>query len=396
MADEKVVKFVSEVGSVSDRAEKVEAFKDKFVEGIKKLTENAKKAADAQVKAAKDGIFSQKSYDTFVSNLLKSKFKSPGRGPGRPSDDPIDDDGPSPPGGKPEKAWYVKLVQKMQRVVTAFEGTNGRATKGLAVLRRTLEAVDKAQQASSANTVRAAGQATNAQTVATTATNAVTHANKVSATAALTFGGTLTGVGVSTAIFGVAVAAAALAANLLSRAIENLEDVVGKFSGALIQAQVQTKVAELQEHLRSAGRVGGELSVLEDANRKIIITLIRIKTELVDLLGPFIEIVASALNFILKSIETFLSLFNGIKDLIEGFFTTILSILEYIPIIGDAATKAKQWMTEDNIRQAGKYEKLNAVVDDFFFGVDIGSDQLNRERGIQINPGIIKFVPDSR
>lgn len=263
-----------------------------------------------------------------------------------------------------------KALKGMQKVVTAINGTNGHMTKVLAVVNRSYSTLNKTiNQAQAAHKAAAVA---NGQTAAA-ATKGAAAVGGMAASL-----GTLLG---ATTVAAVGVGALAIAAKVATAVFENLQEVVGEFSASLQKARAETDITLIRARIRSAGRIGEELSSLESANREIKKELIDLKTNVVDYFGPILAGIGQTLAAILKVVNNVMSAMNGMMELIESSFETILELLSHIPLLGKAARKALDWMRKDDIDSAGA-SALNKNVEDLFSPTNLGFPEKPKKNSI--------------
>jgi hypothetical protein len=268
-----------------------------------------------------------------------------------------------PPGDDvPEQASRLaKALKALQKVVTAVDGTNGHTTKTLAVVNRSYQYLSKTLT----QATKATAQAGATTTAAASATAGAAKTTAVATGSLGAFGAAALLAGKVVGVMAVAFIGATVAAKLFTRIIENLQEVVGEFSGALQQAKAQTKVAEMQAQMRAAGNVGGDLVSLENTNREIKTALIDAKSEMIELLEPFLKLIGDTIVAILELMNIILLAMNTVKDMIEWGFESVLSLLAKIPFIGKVAGIALEWMQQDEIDKV-KAASLNVQVEELF------------------------------
>ena len=352
MADDKTIKIKLEDGSSSPGNPPVDD------EAIKKAQEEAKRIQEALQSA----VFA-------TQDILEETAEKVSKRRGRPPKDESPDT-PTPDESDPneKKPLPLRILNNLQKVVTAFEGVNGRATKALAVLSRSTKAYYE-HQAKATKATAAATTATTATTTATTtAATAATRLGAITATAGVALG-VVTKVLGGVAIAGGAVSAAFLLASVaakgFSKLIENLEEVVGNFSGALEAARAKTQVATLQEQIRSGRRIGGDLADLEETNKQLKTELISLKTKFIELMEPFIKVVGEALVKILQVMNLIFTVLNWMQDFFSSALSKILEPLTHIPGLGKAAKALQDWLTKQEIDAAGA-GPLNRQIEDLF------------------------------
>lgn len=270
-----------------------------------------------------------------------------------------------------EPSATTKALHGLRKVVTALDGTNGRATKTVSVLVRSYEVLQEATK-KHGSTTKAASEAFKS---ARAATAALGRASLSAATATTATTGATSGL--STALgaaglvvggFTIATALTVVGLKIFKRTIENLEQSVGEFSTALNMRRAQTDIALIQQQMRNANNIGGDLASLESTNKKVQLALSDFKAEMTDLIAPALKLLAEIGTKILEFVTLILKGINVLSEIIEYGIESILVGLSYIPFIGKAATKALDYMQQDDIRKISETSNLNKQIEDLFLG----------------------------
>jgi hypothetical protein len=170
-------------------------------------------------------------------------------------------------------------------------------------------------------------------------------------------------VAVAAAGFAMFVAGLGLAAKLVSRFVDSLKDVVGPFSAALHVAEAQTKVAEIQQQMKAANQVGGELASMEGSNREVKVALNQLKTNVIDFLSPVFKVTLDTLGMLLDVVNSVFSALNYISEGIGNGVAGIADVLEEMPFIGGIFTYVKDFVTADKIDKAKGKGTLSGMLD---------------------------------
>jgi cell division septum initiation protein DivIVA len=380
MADEKVIKIVTETGGSQGPDPGIKAQQEAAAAQFR--ANKAVQEAAAKQKAWIDQQTQAMSYATAPWSPAQGGQggqggqTGTGRGRGRPRNPYTPPPAPPfPPGGGNPKAppiagggqqggsgapaaislTWKDAYKQLQKFVAAMDGVNGHLTKTLAALKRGHEFVTQAVEGLKQynSQLRAAGHAqSKASQVVTAAWGkagpAIGMVGKVAGTAAAAIG------------------ILALAAKLTSRLFENLQEVVGEFSGALQAAKAQTEITLIKARLRSASRIGGELASLERVNAELKEELIELKTTLIEGIYPVIQMAGEQLGTLLKVVNFILKVQTDTWQTMERLIELVLELATHVPVLGKAAKKALEWMKQDEINNIKASASINKQIEDIF------------------------------
>lgn len=319
--------------------------------------------------------------ELFKDNVFSTEPSEPAnkkRGRGRPKKESTDTPKEEKE-EKREKSPAEDMLEKLKSFVAIFDGHNGRITKVLNGVHRTVTAWQ--------NTIHKAGQAaqTTAQATATAGQAAQTAATATAAagTTAASFGAAIAStlsklgpVGIALAVLATVAIATVVGLKAINAALEAAKERVGQFSAAVEVAKAREQVASIQRQIKSAGQIGGEVAALQTGMTEITNTLNDMWTNFYDLAYPVFKVGLSAINGILKAINALLVVANAISDVIEVVFEKMLELLSYLPFIGGAAGKMLEWMRQDQISKAEE-NSLNIQIENAFSSDSLNINQRN-------------------
>lgn len=313
----------------------------------------------AEALAERNALLETRIADTYGDEGTPEDFAKKKGKAGRPKKGPIDEELDET---KKRFAGLNAVLDNTQKVVIALNGVNGRVTKAMAVFNRSLKYVvqglddyDKAQKKAEAAAGGGGGDGPEDKV------EAVTDASDEAASALAELVGK---VGIAAAAFTALSAITFLAGKLLSRLIDNLKEVVGEFSAALLMAEAKTEISELENQQRASQQVGGELAVLEDANREL-------KAELSDFKAAMIDLISGPLTLLVQLVTKMLEFLTGIMNILNSFFEFIgqalgmmADIVIWLATLGQIVKPITRWLTSDEVAKANKDGGLASALDD--------------------------------
>lgn len=389
---------------------------------------------DADLEAAESAIFNEavsnaeamKALESFIfaTEEMKDKFDSEQpeaekRKPGRPRIHPLPT--PEEEETRRKRKGLNSLLDNFQKVVIALNGTNGRTTKAMAVFNRvikfsaeSLENYSKAQKAAQEtaenvqdsteqnadaekkysdfnkqanddlNNTNSGGGGNQppdppSQGPPSDDDNGGNRFSKLWAglnTGAKALGANFTAVAATgaTVVGGFAAVSTAtiLFGKLLTNTARSLVQMTDGFSAAVNVAKAQSEIALMQAKMRTANEAGSELAQLENASSNFEVAVQDFWTKLTEMFGPLISGMLDILTSILNVVNVILSVINlilsGLNNLLSGFLT----VLEYMPFIGDSATTLKKIFALQKTKDANDIADLNKNFGQLFDAENIG------------------------
>lgn len=339
MADEKTIHIkITDAGDFSggDNGESAEA------------REAREKAALMDKLVSKVAIVSSNDMDYTEIKEKKKEEKVKGK-VGRPRKNPDPgDDGPKQPASK-----FSKILAGAQKTVIAFNGTNGRATKAMALFTRVVGSFTKPGNTFAQGLFRLA-------TVGGIVSKALLGVGVFAAGA----GATLIGLGVGAVILG----------KIFVRVSDSLQKVAGEFSGALNVAKARSNIGQIQEQMRAATQVGGELAVMEESSNVIRVEMNKLWTNFADTFSGPITAILDISGKILEAINVILGWLNMFFEWLNDIAIQILTVLENLPLIGRLYGAIKDWLEKDKVKEAEGAADIGAQLDPLGLPANIGLD----------------------
>lgn len=157
----------------------------------------------------------------------------------------------------------------------------------------------------------------------------------------------LLGLGVAAGIVAASILAMEVATKLITKTIESMEDIVQNFSAKLNAQKGVNTAKEAVERINSAKKIGGTLSSLEESRGQLQREMIKIHTSLTRIGGPLVKIAAEILGIVLKILNFLLTIPAAIMDAAVWLFSKttemLMELLKDIPLIGRAVEAYERW-----------------------------------------------------